>query len=151
VAIPYEDAQSGERARDEIRKILLRFGVMRIGFEDHIDTHTLVLGFQYRGCHIQLAASAQGWASTYLQHHPYNSRRRCSEAEYKQKVLEKGLVAVNSILRDWVKGQVTAIETGIMKFEHVFMPYMLTTDGRTVSERIDELSLPLLREAQYDE
>jgi hypothetical protein len=28
-------------------------------------------------------------------------------------------------LRDWIKGQVTAIECGILKFEAVFMPYML--------------------------
>jgi hypothetical protein len=29
--------------------------------------------------------------------------------------LDQGLIAVNSILRDWVKGQITAIETGILR------------------------------------
>jgi hypothetical protein len=48
-------------------------------------------------------------------------------------------VAVNSILRDWIKGQITAVECGILSFESVFMPYMLTSDGRPVIERVQEL------------
>ena len=32
-----------------------------------------------------------------------------------------------------------AIETGIMSFEAVFLPYMLTDDGRPVCERVAEL------------
>ena len=43
---------------------------------------------------------------------------------------------MNSILRDWVKAQVTIIESGIVSFEAVFMPFMLTSDGRTVLERM---------------
>ena len=63
--------------------------------------------------------------------------------EREQAALKQGHVAVNSILRDWIKGQVTAIETGILSFEAVFMPYMLTADGRPVIERLkDENLLP---------
>lgn len=29
------------------------------------------------------------------------------------------------MLRDWVKGQTTAVECGIMSFEAAFMPHML--------------------------
>ena len=36
---------------------------------------------------------------------------------------------MNAILRDWIKGQVTAIETGVLSFEAVFMPYMLMLTG----------------------
>ena len=62
---------------------------------------------------------------------------RCAVAD----TLKQGHVAVNSILRDWIK--VTAIETGILSFEAVFMPYMLTADGRPVIERLkDENLLP---------
>jgi len=50
-------------------------------------------------------------------------------------------VAVNSVLRDWMKGQVTAIECGILSFEAVFLPHMLTHDGRTVIERLGETDL----------
>jgi hypothetical protein len=55
--------------------------------------------------------------------------------------LRQGHIAVNSILRDWVIGQVTAVETGILPFEAVFLPYILTSDGRTVSERIEDIGL----------
>ena len=44
--------------------------------------------------------------------------------------------AVNSILRDWVKAQMTAIETGIMSFEEVFLPHMLTHTGESVVQAI---------------
>ena len=147
-SIPYENATSGGRARDEVRKILRQFGAERVGFEDHFDTHTLVLGFAYRGRFIQLRASAEGWAAAYLKAHPWSNRKRCSAAEYEQGALEKGLIASNSILRDWIKGQMTAVDTGLMQFEHVFMPYMLTDDGRTVSERVDDLQVPLLEEGR---
>ena len=48
----------------------------------------------------------------------------------------QGHIAVNSILRDWIKGQVTAIECGILSFEAVFMPFMLeATVGRCSNAR----------------
>ncbi|WP_283812815.1 hypothetical protein [Bradyrhizobium cytisi] len=34
-----------------------------------------------------------------------------------------------------------AIETGILSFDAVFLPFLLTADGRTVSERADQLGL----------
>ena len=58
-----------------------------------------------------------------------------------QAALRQGHVAVNSVLRDWIKGQVTAIETGVLSFEAVFMPYMLTADGRPLIERLAETNL----------
>ena len=53
--------------------------------------------------------------------------------------LRQGHLAVSSILRDWVKGQVTAIECGILSFEAVFMPFMLDVSGRPLLERAIEL------------
>jgi hypothetical protein len=55
---------------------------------------------------------------------------------YEREAIEQGLIAINSILRDWVKGQLTAVECGILSFEAVFMPYMLTNDGRPLIERV---------------
>jgi hypothetical protein len=42
---------------------------------------------------------------------------------------------------DWIKGQVTSVECGILSFEAVFLPYMLTADGRPLVERIGETEL----------
>jgi hypothetical protein len=42
-----------------------------------------------------------------------------------------------------VKGQITAVECGMLSFEAVFMPHMITSDGRSVIDRIiEEKMLP---------
>ncbi|MDE0229979.1 MAG: hypothetical protein OXJ62_14100 [Spirochaetaceae bacterium] len=68
---------------------------------------------------MQLRASARGWADLYLRENPWHNRRRCSEDEWRDKALQQGMVAVNSILRDWMKGQIMAVETGLTEFRHV--------------------------------
>jgi hypothetical protein len=39
-------------------------------------------------------------------------------------------------LRDYVKGQITAIETGMLSFEAVFAAHMLLPSGKTLLEQI---------------
>lgn len=133
---PYADAVGGQRARDETTKILRRFGCENVGFMDDFEKHEVLLVFKHRGRQVQLRASAQGWANIYLKQHPWNMRRNRSRQNYEQEVLQQGHRALDSILRDWVKGQITAIECGILQFEAVFMPHMLTNSGRTVLEHL---------------
>ena len=144
VSVPYAQATSGTAARADILNILKRFGCQTVGFMDDFETHTLILAFKWRGRQIQLRASAQGWANYFLRQSPWSSRRNLTKLAYENRALEQGMVAVNSILRDWIKGQVTAIETGILTFEHVFMPYMLTADGRSVAEKVTDPNSGLL-------
>lgn len=138
---PYASATSGAAARDEITKLLRRFGCESVGFMDDFENYDVLLAFKHRGRSMQLRASAKGWAALYLKDKPHTYRMRTSRKEYEAQALRQGLVAVNSILRDWVKGQVMAVECGILSFEAVFMPYMLTNDGRTLIERIASLDL----------
>src|SRR5262245_46432899 len=136
---PYASATTGTKAREEISKILRRFGCESIGFMDDFEKHELLLAFTHRGRQVQLRASAKGWAQVWLKANPYSHRCRRPRVEYEQDALKQGHVAVNSILRDWIKGQVTAVECGILSFETVFMPYMLSHDGRPLIERVQEL------------
>jgi hypothetical protein len=136
---PYADATSGVGARDEITRLLRRFGCEQIGFMDDYEQHEVLLVFKHRGRQMQLRSSAKGWAALYLQEHPYNYRHKHGEQEHRDKALAQGHVAINSILRDWVKGQIMAIETGMLSFEAVFLPFMLTHDGRTVAEMTDQI------------
>jgi hypothetical protein len=105
-------------------------GVTHIGFMDEWDKQEVLLAFRPRGRAVQLRASAKGGAQMYLKRHPWTDRMRTSRVDHEQKALQQGHIGVNSILRDWIKGQVTAIECGILSFEAVFMPYMLAVDGR---------------------
>jgi hypothetical protein len=140
-AIPYEGATSGAAAREEITKLLRGMGCESVGFMDDFAEHAVLLAFKHRGRDVQLKASAKGWAQMYLKAKPHTSRQRCSSREYESRALRQGLIAVNSILRDWVKGQVVAVECGIMSFEAVFVPHMLTADGRPIIDRLLEAKL----------
>jgi len=137
---PYASATSNMRAREETRKILLHFGCQSVGFMDHAARGDVLVAFEHRGQGIQKRFSAKGWAAMWLKKNPYY-RRRCSKYEWEQKALHQGMIAVNSIMRDWIKSQITAIEAGTHSFEEAFLPYMLTADGRTVMERISETKL----------
>jgi len=139
--IPYAQAGNNIRAREETRKLLLNFGCQSIGFTDDTTRGDVLLQFDHRGQHVQVRASANGWAAMWLKKNPWNRTRRSTRQEWEQKALRQGLVAVDSMIRDWIKGQVTAIEAGMLSFEVAFMPYMLTSDGRTMAERITELKL----------
>lgn len=141
MTVPYAGATSGASARAEITKLLQRFGCESVGFMDSFSDHSVLLAFKHRGRDVQLKASANGWAQMYLKENPWNAKRKSKRHEYEQAALQQGLIAINSILRDWVKGQLTAVECGILSFEAVFMPHMLTNDGRPLIERVQEAKL----------
>lgn len=138
---PYATASTGASARDEITKVLRRFGCESIGFMDDFESHEVLLAFSHRGRQVQLRASAKGWAQMYLKENPWTHRRRGSKHDWETAALRQGHIATNSILRDWIKGQMTAVECGILSFEAVFMPYMLTADGRPLIDRLREGNL----------
>jgi hypothetical protein len=140
-SMPYASATTGTRAREEATKWLRRLGCEQIGFMDDFENQELILAFVHRGRRVQLRASARGWASKWLKENPQGSRSRVSSDEYRRAALEQGQRAVNSILRDEVKGYVTRIESGVRSFEEVFWPHMLTNDGRPLHERVKELQL----------
>lgn len=133
--VPYAEATSGDNARNEIGKILRGFGCSAIGFMDDFEKGEVVLAFTHHGLNVQMKASAHGWAAMYLRRKPYDSARsRKTAAEYKATAIAQGHIAVNSVLRDWVKGQVTAIECGVLNVTEAFMPWTLGPDGRTMLE-----------------
>lgn len=136
--VPYATATSGDAARKEIRKTLRLLGCSRVGLMDDHDDDALIVAFTHRGRNYQLRASAKGWATMYLNANPWSYRRRGTREKYEAKWLAQGRVAVNSVLRDWIKGQVTAVEMGLLPVEHAFMPLMLAPDGRTVPELIEQ-------------
>jgi hypothetical protein len=59
--------------------------------------------------------------------------------------IAQGQIAVFSILRDWIKGQITAVECGILSFQGAFLGQIVLPNGETVLQRVereDILSLP---------
>ncbi len=131
-SLPYENATSGEKALGEIQKLLRGFGCNRFGSMVDDGKQEILVQFSYRGRDVSLKASIRGYAAAWLKAHPYTHRTRCSRTEHERKAMDVASVAVYSILRDWIKGQVTAIETGILTFEGAFLGQIMLPSGRTI-------------------
>jgi hypothetical protein len=141
MSLPYENTTSGERALGEIQKLLRGFGCSKFGSMIDDADGTVLVQFEYRGRPVSVKASTKGYAAAWLREHPYGLRTRCTLAQHERKALDIASVAVYSILRDWIKGQITAIETGILTFEGAFLGQILLPTGRTVLEHATEAKL----------
>jgi hypothetical protein len=87
---------NGSKAREEVTKVLRRFGCESIGFMDDFEKHEVLLAFTQRGRQVQLHASAKGWAQMYLKENPWTYNRRSQRVEYEQAALRQGHIAVAS-------------------------------------------------------
>ena len=133
MSLPYETASSGEKATAELQRILSRFGCERFGTMTDNAEGVLICQFSYRSRDVIVRASFRGYAAAWLKEHPYNySRMRSTKQQHEAKASEIGRVAVHSILRDWIKGQTMAIETGMLTFEGAFLGQLMLANGRTV-------------------
>jgi hypothetical protein len=135
--LPYENATSGERALGEIQKLLRGFGCQKFGNWSDEGAGELCIQFEYRGRPVSVKAHTKGYAAAWLRAHPHNSNHRYSEAKHRERAMDVASVAVHSILRDWIKGQITAIETGILSFEGAFLGQLLLGNGKTVLEHVE--------------
>ena len=139
--LPYETASSGERALVELQAVLAKFGCAQFGTATDAEKGETIVHFKWREQRVALHASWKGYAQAWLKAHPFNSWTRGSKQEYERKALQIGQRAVCSVLRDWVKGQITAVECGVLSFEAAFMPHMLLKDGRRVVEAAQDANL----------
>lgn len=138
MTLPYESATSGASALTEVQKILQKFGCE--GFGNYLDfgKGSLIVQFKYRSRQISIEANFKGYAARWLKEHPYSYRHKGTLIDYEKKALEKGSTAVYSIIRDWVKGQITAIECGILSFDLAFLGQILLSNGETVMQHIEK-------------
>lgn len=136
MSLPYENATSGGAALEDIRKLLTKFGCARFGTMTDIEHGEQVIQFSYRGHNVTARASYKGYAAAWLREHPYGARTRGTKTAHEAKALKQAEISVCSILRDWIKGQVMAIETGVLTFEGAFLSQILLSNGETVLERV---------------
>lgn len=143
MSLPYESATSGERALGEIQKILRGFGCNKFGSMIDDEAQEILVQFEYRGRQCNVKASIRGYAKAWLKEHPWSkSRSRLDSTQYERKAMDIASIAVYSILRDWIKGQVTAIETGILTFEGAFLgQILLPQTGTTVLEHMQAANM----------
>lgn len=140
--LPYENANSSGVALDDIRNILTRFGCTRFGTITDSEHGDLIIHFTYKGREVRVKASFKGYAAAWLDENPYNGQRvRVTKEDYEKKAVAQAEISVCSILRDWIKGQATAVETGVLSFEGAFFGQILLKNGETVLEYLSALPL----------
>ena len=143
-SLPYEGATAGEAALVQLQKALAKFGCMTFGTGFDVERGVTIVQFKWRTRNVQLEASWKGYAQAWLNVHPYKWNSRCTRDQHEQRALDQAKISVCSILRDWVSGQIAAVECGIMSFEAAFMPHMLLENGQRVIDRVQTEMLPML-------
>lgn len=123
MSIPYATATAGDRALMQLQKDLAKFGCASFGTAVDAERGMTIVSFKWRERVVRLEASWKGYAQALLRERP---------AMRESSALAQAQVSVCSVLRDWTKAQITAVEAGVMSFEAAFMPHMLLKDGRRV-------------------
>ena len=139
-SIPYETATSGEKALTDLQKVLAKFGCQSFGTMTDAELGKTIVQFKWRNRTVSLEASWKGYAVAYMKAHPWKYGR-VTKADHEAKALAQARTSVCSVLRDWVKGQIAAVECGVMSFEAAFMPHMLLPSGERVIDRVQAENL----------
>ncbi|MBN8422859.1 MAG: hypothetical protein J0L73_28380 [Verrucomicrobia bacterium] len=142
--LPYENATSGDKALSEIQFLLSKFGCTAFGTMVDTLKGTTMVQFRWREQNVSIETSWKGYYAAWLKAHPYTHRMRVVESDYKSRAMAQAKISVCSVLRDWIKGQITAVECGLIPFEGVFLSHVLLPDGRRLIDRVTSeiLSLP---------
>lgn len=138
MTLPYENATSGSRALDDIQKILTQYGCQRFGTMTDNEKGEIIVQSNYRGREILVKASVRGYAAAWIKENRYNpGRHRHTLAEHERRATAQAQISTCSILRDWIKGQITAIEVGLLTFDGAFLGQILLPTGKTVLEAVE--------------
>jgi hypothetical protein len=139
--MPYENATSGKNAIKEMEKNLRAFGASSFGAMEQYDTGDLLVQFEWRNRKVSISVSGKGYAAQWLRRHPWSYNMRATKQDHERRALEIGKVSRYSILRDWIKGQITAVECGILSFEGAFLGHIMLPSGETVLDRVEQEKL----------
>lgn len=141
MSLPYSTASSGTKALADIQKVLRHFGCNKFGSMVDDEHGELMIQFEHQGRMVSVKCSYRGYAAAWLKENPWSYRRQSTKQEWERKAMDIGSVAIYSVARDWIKGQVTAIETGILTFEGAFLGQILLPNGMTVLEHVSSKNL----------
>lgn len=143
MSLPYQNSSSGQNALKDIQNMLRRFGCTKFATGEDFDSGDLFIQFEHHGRMVDMRANSKGYAAAWLREHPWSFRMKANKSQHEAKALHIGSVAVYSILRDWVKGQVTAIEVGMLTFESAFLSHILLPSGqRVIDHMVEQKVLP---------
>ncbi len=119
----------------DIQSILLGFGATGIGFEYDGEGKISSIGFK-----VEINDITQTVTVPFL----WKETAQVLEKQGFYKNEDHAYRVSIANVRDWLDAQLALESTKMVKFEQVFLPYIVTNNGQTVFERINDL--PLLGE-----
>lgn len=122
MALPYENATSGDKAIGEIQKMLRAFGCQRFATGDDYESSELFVQFEHHGRMVQLKASARGYAAAWLKVHP----------KYRHPVTRKE----HSMGKDKAKAFAAAKKLNALLMPDSDLVSRVLTPGETVADAI---------------
>jgi hypothetical protein len=131
-------AVSSEKSRNEIRRILMRYGADQ--FIDGENRQGATIGFAFEGRGIRFVLPMPDRNSPEFTRTPGRGRPRRSDAaerEYEQAIRQRwrALALV-------IKAKLEAIDAGITSFDEEFLAHMVLPGGQTVGQNV----LPMIDE-----
>jgi hypothetical protein len=127
----YTTKVAAEKTVGEIQKCLASHGATTILCEYGDKGHVVALSFKTRiGSQERAFRLPSDWRPVLkiLEHNRMVPRGFRTQ--------EQALRVSWRILKDWVEAQMAIIETKMVTLEQVFLPYVITPDGRTLYERV---------------
>lgn len=77
-------------------------------------------------------ASIRSQAVARIKQNRWSDRRPTNRAQQAEKAPDQAKISGCSILRHWLKSQITAIDVGVVSFDCAFLGQMILQDGRSV-------------------
>jgi hypothetical protein len=111
---------------------------------EHQDKGEMLVQFTHRGKVVSVVVSWKGYAALLLKERPWTVRMRATRAQYESECLTQAQLSCCSLLRDWIKSQMTAIECGLLSFEAAFLSHILLPNGMRAIDYARTNLLPTL-------
>ena len=133
--LPYMNSRCNPvEAQQRIRKILLKFGVDRIIFDEDFKNFMVFVKFQYRNYPVCIPINYDNVSKIFRKQDPYGSRKRISSDEWESRHRETAYKAAFSIIEDFIKSMITMVELGVFTFEEIFVSYFIGANGQRLGE-----------------
>ncbi len=135
MALPYSHSKADPvGAQVRIRKMLMKFGVDRIIFDEDFNKAEICVKFKYKDYPVSMPINYGSLSRLYIKEDPWTARRRCSQSEWEH---DKRTIAYNasfSLLDDFLKGLIIIVEMGVFSFEEIFVSYFTDKQGHRLGE-----------------
>jgi hypothetical protein len=125
----YTTSISVEKTASQIMEILARHGATAVLLEYDRPGEVGAISFKVKTsgggeCGFRLPTN---WRATQVALYSNPKTRRLATEAQARRVAWR-------IVKDWVEAQMALLETGMVKMEQIFLPYMVANDGRTFYE-----------------